>query len=122
MTISTFLALQENPWATEPPGGTFQRFGPGFVSEGEADLQRRTAFAILDPTVPAGATQVAAGEFDLHPPVILMKGSSLFLISEKRERDVLAQLNWQTKAYIWGGPVPALFCLWNLLVRIGLYR
>jgi hypothetical protein len=74
--------LSENPWAAEAPGGTFHRFGPGFVSEAEADLQRRTAFGMLDPTVPSGATQVSAGEFDLHPPVILMKGSSLFLISE----------------------------------------
>lgn len=114
--------LSENPWAAEAPGGTFHRFGPGFVSEAEADLQRRRAFTMLDPNAPSGATQVSAGDFDPHPPTILMKGSSLFLISEKTERDVVAELSWQTKAYIWGGPVLAVFCLWNLLVRIGLYR
>lgn len=114
--------LSENPWAAEAPGGAFHRFGPGFISEAEADLQRRTAFGVLDPNFPSGATQVSAGEFDLHPPVILMKGSSPFVITEKSERDVLAELNWQTRAYIWGGPLLALFCLWNLLLRIGLYR
>ena len=114
--------LQENPWAAEPPGGTFHRFGPGFVSEAEADIQRRSAFTMLDPNAPSGATQVSAADFDLHPSAILMKGSSPFFVSVESERDVLAELNWQSKAYIWGGPLLAHFCLWSLLVRIGMYR
>jgi len=63
------------------PDGPFECIGPGFLTEAEADLQRRAAFEFLDPTAPSGATQVSAPEFDLNRRLILMKRSCPFIIS-----------------------------------------
>src|SRR5438309_5967005 len=48
-------ALQQNRWARHAGASDLSRIGPGFVSEGEADVLRRDAFPFLNPTVPAGA-------------------------------------------------------------------
>ena len=55
------------------------------------------------------------GEFDLHPPVILMKGDGPFVISTDSERDLVAKLQWRSLLYIWGGPVIALWGLWKIV-------
>lgn len=76
--------LQESPWEASrqvaTPDGPFDRTGPGFLTEAEADLQRRAAFEFLDPTAPSGAIRASVGEFDLSPRVILMKERSPFII------------------------------------------
>jgi hypothetical protein len=115
--------LQESPWGAGNqgvnPDGPFERIGPGFLTEAEADLQRRAAFEFLDPTAPSGATQVSAPEFDLNPRLILMKGSCPFIISTRSEREVVMELSLRSMLYIWGGPILASVCLWQLLVCLG---
>jgi hypothetical protein len=112
--------LRENPWAKRNPSAEsseLSRIGPGFVSAAEADLLRREAYPSLDPTLPAGAEIASAAEFDLHPPVILMKGDGPFVISTESQREIVASLRWKSLLYIWGGPAAALWGLWEILAR-----
>jgi hypothetical protein len=122
-TVFVLGTLQENPWAKKDPiaeCNELSRIGPGFVGEGEADLLRREAYPYLDPKLPAGATLAPADEFDLHPPVILMKGEGPFVISTDSQRELVAKLNLKSALYIWGGPAAALWGLWEILNRTGL--
>jgi hypothetical protein len=112
--------LCENPWAgksADASSNELTRIGP-FVSEGEADLLRREAFAFLDPSVPSGTTVAGAQKFDLYPPAILMKGESPFVISNRSYREVVSKLSWRSVLYIWGGPLWALAGLWEILRRV----
>lgn len=95
--------LRENPWAHRNPAvecSELSRIGPGFVSQAEADLLREQAFPTLKPNVPSG-TELISGEFDYHPPVILMKGSGPFVISNRSERELVQNLSWKS-SYIYG--------------------
>jgi hypothetical protein len=61
----------------------------------------------------AGAAAATAPEqFDLHPPVVLMKGAHdpAFLISWHSQRDVVSSLSWKSTLMIWGGPALTLLC------------
>ncbi|MGA2857278.1 MAG: hypothetical protein ABSE40_10430 [Candidatus Sulfotelmatobacter sp.] len=112
--------LRENPWAKRNPAtesSELSRIGPGFVSADEADLLRREIYPALDPALPAGAEIAPAAEFDLHPPVILMKGDGPFVISSDSQREIVATLHWKAVLYIWGGPVATLWGLGEILVR-----
>jgi E3 Ubiquitin ligase len=59
-----------------------------------------------------------ASGFDLHPPVVLMKGSNepTFFISWRSQRDVVNTLNWKSTLLIWGCPALVLGCVWALMV------
>jgi len=109
--------LRENPSAKKNPvaeSSELSRIGPGFVSADEAEFLRREAFPVLDAILPPRAV-ASDGEFDLHPPVILMKGEGPFVISTDSERDLVAKLQWRSLLYIWGGPVVALWGLWKIV-------
>jgi hypothetical protein len=54
-------------------------------------------------------------EFDLNPPVIMMKGDGPFVISSGSERDLLTKLHWTSLLFIWGGPVWVLWAVWEIL-------
>jgi len=57
--------------------------------------------------------------FDLHPPVVLMKGSHdpAFFISWRSQRDVIASLGWKSTLMIWGGPALTILCVYLLLAH-----
>jgi hypothetical protein len=61
------------------------------------------------------------GSFDLHPPVVLMKGSHdpAFFISWRSQRDVVASPVWKYNLMIWGGPALTILCVYLLLVHFG---
>jgi hypothetical protein len=61
--------------------------------------------------------QESSNGFDLHPPVVLMKGTNnkTFLISWRSQQDVARALGWKSTLMIWGGPVLALLSLYVLL-------
>jgi hypothetical protein len=112
--------LQENPWAKVnafAESTELSRIGPGFVSRDEADLLQHEAFSCLDPALPAGVALQSSDEFDLHPPVILMRGKGPFVISTDSPGQVVAKLYWKSVLYIWGGPAAALWGLWEMLSR-----
>jgi hypothetical protein len=60
--------------------------------------------------------------FDLHPPVVLMKGSHdpTFFISWRSQRDLIATLGWKSTLMIWGGPALTLVCVYLLLAHFNL--
>jgi hypothetical protein len=123
-TIFVLGTLRENPWADKKVDAyatALSRIGPGFVSEGEADIQRRSVYEYLDPAAPSGCLQVSAAEFDLHPPVILMKGSP-FIISNRSQREVISDLSWKSVVYIWGGPIVTLLGVWGILKHLQAWR
>jgi hypothetical protein len=59
--------------------------------------------------------------FDLHPPVVLMKGSHqpAFFISWRSQRDVVKSLGWKSDLMIWAGPALTLTCIYFLLAHFG---
>jgi hypothetical protein len=60
---------------------------------------------------------VAPDGFDVHPPVVLMKGRNnpAFMISWRSQRDLARSLGWKCTLMIWGGAALSLFCLYGLL-------
>ena len=108
--------LVENRWEKKNTDTELSRVGPGFVGGAEADLQRREEFPFLNPSVPSGAAVATPVQFDLNPPVILVKGKGLFVISGGSEHELLTRLGWSSLLCIWGGPLAALWGLWELLI------
>lgn len=64
---------------------------------------------------PNGNSQT--GDFDSHPPVVLMKGTNnkTFLISWRSQQEIARAMGWKCALMIWGGPVLALLGLYVLL-------
>lgn len=77
------------------------------------------------PVVPEKKQQdvadAAEGAFDLHPPVVLMKGTHepAFFISWRSQRDLVKSLGWKSSLMIWGGPALTLICIYFLLAHFG---
>jgi hypothetical protein len=60
-------------------------------------------------------------EFNLHPPVVLMRGvhNPAFFISWQSQREVVRSLGWKSAAMIWGGPALTLICVYLLAAQFG---
>jgi hypothetical protein len=108
--------LQENKWAQREAArdvDDVSRIGPGFVCQAEADLQRRETYP--------GFSELAAGpkpkppDFDLDPPVTMVKGEGPFVISSGSQHDLLTKLSWTSLLFIWGGPIWTLWAVWEIL-------
>jgi hypothetical protein len=68
--------------------------------------------------VEAKAEPIDAQGFDLHPPVVLMKGTHepSFFISWRSQREVIGSLGWKSALMIWGGPALAIACIYVLIM------
>jgi len=57
--------------------------------------------------------------FDLHPMVVLMKGTheATFFISWRSQRDLVLALGWKSTLMIWGGPALTLVSVYVLLAH-----
>jgi hypothetical protein len=57
--------------------------------------------------------------YDLHPPVVLMKGTheATFFISWRSQRDLIMALGWKSTLMIWGGPALTLVSVYILLAH-----
>jgi len=91
-------------WATALSGGT-------------AAAPSAARIAVVEPQ----PSSEDMGAFDLHPPVVLMKGSHepTFFISWRSQRDIVASLGWKSSLMIWGGPALTVFCIYLLLAHFG---
>jgi hypothetical protein len=110
--------IQVNTSARKEPSSDpddCSRIGPGFLSAAEADLQRRDEFPLLTAFAPVGVPDTSR-EFDLNPPVVMVKANGPFVISKDSQSDLLTKLSWRSLVCIWGGPVAALWGLWEILV------
>ncbi|HEX3741875.1 MAG TPA: hypothetical protein VHV29_19405 [Terriglobales bacterium] len=76
----------------------------------------------ISPETPEEHSQEAKEAFDLHPPVVLMKGSHdpTFFISWRSQRDLISTLGWKSTLMIWGGPALTLVCVYILLAHFSL--
>src|SRR6266496_6391825 len=109
-----------------------QKIAAALSKAGMSNPAAWTAAAVTTATASAGGAKSAvavevqadhedAGAFDLHPPVVLMKGSHdpAFFISWGSQRDVVASLGWKSSLMIWGGPALTLLCTYILLAHFG---
>lgn len=73
----------------------------------------------ISPETPQETDQDTKESFDLHPPVVLMKGSHdpTFFISWRSQRDLVATMGWKSTLMIWGGPALTLVCVYILLAH-----
>ena len=57
--------------------------------------------------------------YDLHPPVVLMKGTHqpAFFISWRSQRDVVQPLAWKCPLMIWGGSALTLSCIYFFIAH-----
>jgi hypothetical protein len=69
----------------------------------------------------AAAAAPATEQFDLHPGVVLMKGTHnpAFFISWRSQREVVKSLGWKSAVMIWGGPALTLLCVYILAAQNG---
>lgn len=69
----------------------------------------------------AAAPAMAPEQFDLHPKVVLQKGTHnpAFFISWQSQKDILLSLSWKSVAMIWGGPALTLVCTYMLAAHFG---
>lgn len=63
------------------------------------------------------SSQQDLADFDLTPPVVLMKGENnpAFLISWRSQKEFVRTLAWKSAAMVWGGAGLTLFALYFLL-------
>jgi hypothetical protein len=76
----------------------------------------------ISPAPPAEDGAEMEEQFDLHPPVVLMKGSHdpTFFISWRSQKDLVTTLGWKSTLMIWGGPALTLVCVYILLAHFNL--
>jgi len=69
----------------------------------------------------ATAVCTAPEPFDLHPPVVLMKGTRHpeFFISWQSRRGVVRSMGWKSALMIWGGPVLTLVSAYIISTGFG---
>lgn len=90
------------------------------------DSQTRGSVAVAPNAPSRVATQSSDkssfGDFDPHPSVAIGKGerNEPFAISGHSQRELVGTLAWKSVAYIWGGPVVALLCLYLLMLYLRL--
>jgi hypothetical protein len=96
--------IAATPWSSPVPAGK-----PSQASAVQA------AVAVAEQREPADTVG-----FDLHPAVVLMKGSNepTFFISWRSQRDVANSLNWKSALMIWGGPGLVLACVYALIAHV----
>jgi len=77
----------------------------------------------VEPAAPAldQADLEIPGGFDLHPPLVLMKGSHepSFFISWRSHRQLANSLGWKSALMLSGGPALTLTCAYLLLIHFG---
>jgi len=85
------------------------------IADGPSSLSSGSAGAAAAPAAEA------APQFDLQPPVVLMKGAHnpAFFISWQSQREVVRSLGWKSAAMIWGGPALTLGCVYYLAAQAG---
>jgi hypothetical protein len=68
--------------------------------------------------------QAKLSNFDLTPPVVLMKGANhpTFVISFRSQKEFVSTLAWKSAAMIWGGAAIALLGLYTLWAQLEMSR
>ncbi|HZR58324.1 MAG TPA: GIDE domain-containing protein [Terriglobales bacterium] len=126
------IRLSDHSHTPEPSAMTQQqRVAAALMKAGITNPAAWTVAGVGTGTTPPGspssagsaaAVGVAVEEFDVHPPMILMKGTHnpAFFISWRSQRDVVQSLGWKSALMIWGGPALTLLSMYVLLAHFRL--
>jgi hypothetical protein len=87
----------------------------------ESDVQVQEKPLAGSPGLPVDAPRPDTRNFDLHPPVVLMKGmhDPAFFISWRSQRDLVASMGWKSALMIWAGPALTLVSIYILFAHFG---
>jgi hypothetical protein len=87
-------------------------------TESSAADQARPDDTCPDPA-PLQQDQPKPSDFNLTPPVVLMKGANdpTFVISFRSQRELVSELGWKSAALVWGGGSIVLLGLYMLLLQ-----
>lgn len=98
--------------------GQFQAPNEDLLARGRVALATNADSQVATPS----SDKSAFGDFDPHPSVAIGKGerNEPFAISGHSQRELVGTLAWKSVAYIWGGPVVALLCLYLLMLYVRL--
>jgi hypothetical protein len=93
----------------------------GISSNGTSSLSSSLPSGGAAAAVAPATEKTPEPQFDLHPPVVLMRGihNPAFLISWQSQREVVRSLGWKSAAMIWGGPALTLVCVYFLAAQFG---
>ena len=87
----------------------------------KSPVKTSSTSSAANPPVLEETTFIAVtGVYDLHPPVVLMKGTHepTFFISWRSQRDVVGLRGWKSQLTIWGGPVLIALSVCVLLAKL----
>lgn len=118
------LMRQVEAKAAASPEAT-QKLSAALVKAGITSPAAWAVAGVNTAVVAAPAANLAApgatGQFDQHPPVVIMKGSHnpAFFISWRSQRAVVGSLSWKSTLMIWGGPALTLFCVYLVAAQFG---
>jgi hypothetical protein len=116
--------LSTNPPAKISDPAQRQKITSALMRAGITNPAAWAAAGLVNPAAAVAPASVSTGggtaavaaieQFDLHPPVVLMKGAHdpAFLISWHSQRDVVSSLSWKSALMIWGGPALTLLCVY----------
>jgi hypothetical protein len=91
----------------------------GVNANGSVQVQETSAAGT--PAISMDTAVPDTHNFDLHPPVVLMKGmhDPAFFISWRSQRDLVASMGWKSALMIWGGPAMTVTSIYILFAHFG---
>jgi hypothetical protein len=107
------VAVEENA----PPAPVFADHS----ADNSAHAERHRPEARLH-EAPQHQEQPKPSDFNLTPPVVLMKGANnpTFVISFRSQKEFVSALAWKSAAMVWGGAAITLLGLYTLLLQMEL--
>ena len=90
------------------------------VPYGNVAVEENAPPAAISPADGRQAGRPKPSDFDLAPPVVLMKGANhpAFVISFRSQKEFVSALAWQSAAMIWGGTAITLLGLYTLWTQM----
>jgi hypothetical protein len=90
------------------------------AAAGLANSPARSSICLESPTENETPAPSEFECFDLHPPVVLLKGSNdtEFVIASRSPRAVVACLDWKHTLMLWAGPVVTIASIYWLLALL----
>jgi E3 Ubiquitin ligase len=122
----SFDGILDAPVAVEKTGPSATVFSGSEVRQREMRMRgSRTDGLRPDETrneLPLKDSQAGSSDFDLAPPVILMKGTgdSTFIISFRSQKEIVSATTWKAAFVVCGGTAIALLGLYELCVQLAL--
>ncbi|MGA9900522.1 MAG: hypothetical protein WBQ39_01190, partial [Terriglobales bacterium] len=79
--------------------------------------------AVVEEQTPAATlSEAESPDFNLNPPVVLMKGTNdpTLVISVRSQKEFVSALGWRSTAMVWGGAAITVLGIYMLLAQMAL--